>query len=253
MLFFTPKSTPLPTTTRHQPYVGAMLGSNLFPILIHLISPNPEAGEAFRGYLHGGFFIDFVGQKGPVSKIWLVALDLVILIIQVVMLGALLEREKTKALITSSRSTSSSTAEPTQETANSQDHDSEERGVLRPQSPQRPRPEDGDIELDDLRPSQGDSNSSDESDERQELLAEPGEEDNGSGDIHPRDPFSRGDFVVLDMGIITTLRKQWRLDPRARGGTLSSSFSSSRDPAAYLRGRLGIEVDMGNRRLMSPV
>ena len=108
LLFFTPKASPFPEASKQQPYVGAIALSNLFCMFLHCISANPASGEATRGYLHGGLFIDFIGQKGPISKLRLLTFDLMILVIQIIMLGVLLEKDNTKASIPSESSTSTS-------------------------------------------------------------------------------------------------------------------------------------------------
>lgn len=80
----------------------------------------PSAGEGARGYLHGGLLIDFIGQKGPISKFSLVLLDLLIVGLQVVMLSV--NGEVRRATMARKGITP---------TAAVQDHDAEERGEIR--------------------------------------------------------------------------------------------------------------------------
>jgi hypothetical protein len=94
----------------------------------------PEAGEATRGYLHGGVIIDFIGQKPPRSRLAFLLFDLMILGVQCLMLAVLQEQEKLKKAVSRSLQASSSNGDQTgqaTEAETTQDHDAEERGVLR--------------------------------------------------------------------------------------------------------------------------
>jgi hypothetical protein len=83
--------------------------------------------------MHGGLLLDFIGQVGPSSKIRLVLLDLGILMLQLVALAATVKRrglKQGKSVGTSGEAAGS------EEAGTRQDHDAEERGVLRqPASP----------------------------------------------------------------------------------------------------------------------
>ena len=92
--------------------------------------------------MHGGLLLDFVGQHGPSSKLRLVLLDLFILVLQLVALSATVKRRslgKAKSSGASSEGTTSVEATASEVAAprtSEQDHDAEERGVLRrPPSP----------------------------------------------------------------------------------------------------------------------
>ncbi|KAK4142152.1 uncharacterized protein C8A04DRAFT_13453 [Dichotomopilus funicola] len=142
--FLTPQDTPpndgllLPTD---QLPIHTIFLPGLFCLLIHLFFRLPEAGEATRGYLHGGVIIDFIGQKPPTSRLAFLALDLVILGTQCLMLAVHQERESLKKAVLPPGSVSVSatglTGSNDQGAAASvtgtttQDHDAEERGVLR--------------------------------------------------------------------------------------------------------------------------
>lgn len=108
------------------------MGTNLVCLGCHLWFPKPEAGEAARGYLHGGLLLDFVGQLGPSSKLRLVLLDMFILLLQLIALAATVKRRsmgklKPPTATRASRATSDSAVA----TLPGQDHDAEERGLLR--------------------------------------------------------------------------------------------------------------------------
>jgi hypothetical protein len=64
----------------------------------HLFFSVPSAGEPTQRYLHGGLLIDFIGQRlsfegflvmvgGPISRLRLLSVDVIILCLQLVMLA----------------------------------------------------------------------------------------------------------------------------------------------------------------------
>lgn len=163
-----------------------------------MFSP-PAAGEDTRGYLHGGIFIDFVGQKSPVSKITLALLDILLLGLQLVILAVVLERRK---IGVPSASTDAAETSPVQPQV--QDHDSEERGVLRP-------PLSEGIELQTL--SSG-RTGADQDHERDELLSPTSRDfqhptDLAAVDEHPLNTFYSGQHIIADFYILDTIRTQW--------------------------------------------
>ena len=107
---------------------------NLLCMLFHCIFALPQAGEATRGYLHGGILIDFVGQRPPTWTLGLLLYDLVIWGIQCLMLAVHEEREVLRKQVNPSLGQSAvAQIEPTAAAAETttQDLDAEERGVLR--------------------------------------------------------------------------------------------------------------------------
>ncbi|KAK1846813.1 DUF1746-domain-containing protein [Colletotrichum chrysophilum] len=127
--WLTPKPHDYPLTMEApRSQVISVFVPNLICILLHIFSALPTAGEAARGYLHGGVIVDFIGQKPPTSKLAFLALDLIILAVQCLMLAVHSEREKLRPLVQpfwpqvlGGQNTATST----------QDHDAEERGVHR--------------------------------------------------------------------------------------------------------------------------
>src|SRR6187402_269562 len=99
-MFLTPKPNFIPPMPQHRPYVPFIFGTNIICILLHLFTARSEAGEAMRGYLHGGIIIDLIGQKGPTSKLHLVLLDILILLLQCFMLTVHVERERLTGILT---------------------------------------------------------------------------------------------------------------------------------------------------------
>lgn len=111
-------------------HISAIVAPNLLCMFLHLIYSPSQAGEASRGYLHGGILVDFIGQKPPSSRFTLILLDVVVLAIQCFMITVNIEKERIRMVI-----------KPPQANANpgvaiavpltAQDHDAEERGVAR--------------------------------------------------------------------------------------------------------------------------
>jgi hypothetical protein len=212
-------------------------------ILLHVISKRPEAGEATRGYLHGGIFIDFVGEKGPISKIKLVAFDLLTLLLQLMMLAVLIEWQNLKST-SSAPTTTTGAAAPTGTT---QDHDSEERGVHRVDRPLSVVPPVGgaseDIELQPLRRSTTGRTGGEEDGERDELLAEPSDV-RSSPNAHPLDSFYTGGVVVADLHLVETIQNSWWQYQTALPAS-SATTSSDQPSTRYFHfpgGRLAIRM-----------
>lgn len=249
LIFFTPKAPPF-EPTRSQPFVGAIIGSNLICMLFHAFLVRPEAGEETRGYLHGGLFIDFIGQS-PVSIYQLLSFDLLIFIIDFIMLGLIIERVKTNGTPTPAPTmpnpnppadTPADTS-PNAEDSQPQDHDAEERGVL--------RQEDSDETVSPAQYSSDSHHSSgiDEEveEERTTLLADPADTESGSGarGEHPMDTFAAGEAVILSMSFLGTIRDQWRQSNSAARPT--SGFVPSPETATFLRQRFGLQVGTNGR------
>ncbi|KAI9927769.1 hypothetical protein MW887_002621 [Aspergillus wentii] len=231
LIFFTPKAPPF-DPTRNQPFIGAIFA---------------KVDEATRGYLHGGLFIDFIGQKAPVSVFRLLSLDLLVLTLDFIMLGLIIERVKT-AGVTAAPSTVTNTLE----TNTQQDHDSEERGVLRdsPQSNSTGSANDV-IELDEFgsRDSQAyASASTDDQLERTGLLADPSEDGHArTKDSHVLDNFASGEAVIMDVGLIDVIKDQWGYSHANALRRTSPSYVPSDETATFLRQRFGLQVGTDGR------
>jgi hypothetical protein len=118
----------------HRPHVFAIFVPNVLCMFLHLVLSLPAAGEETRGYLHGGVVIDFVGQKAPTSRLGLLLLDVVILAIQCLMLAVHQQREGLRKVVLPGRQTAGAAAAESGAPvapATTQDHDAEERGVMR--------------------------------------------------------------------------------------------------------------------------
>jgi hypothetical protein len=207
MIFLTPKPNFIPPAAQHRPYIGAIFGPNLVCILLHIFTARSEAGEAMRGYLHGGVIVDLIGQKGPTSKIHLVLLDLLILGLQCFMLAVHVEKERLSALIAAYLSpATSATDQPRTTVVSAQDHDAEERGIMRTGAT-----DNGDIELQPMAargdgPSTIETEGQERNEERERLLAEPPPRED---DEDPLDTFWSGTAILADFHVIHNLKKQW--------------------------------------------
>jgi hypothetical protein len=130
--FLTPKSEDfvllLPA---HRPHVFAVFVPNILCMFLHLVLSLPTASEATRGYLHGGIIIDFIGQKAPTSRFSLLFVDVIILAIQCLMLAVHQEREGLRKLVYPASRTVPVGGGNILGIAAGQDHDAEERGVMR--------------------------------------------------------------------------------------------------------------------------
>lgn len=234
MLFLTPKPNFIPPAPQNRPYIGAIFGPNIICILLHILTARSEAGEAVRGYLHGGVIIDLIGQRGPTSKIHLVLLDVLVLGLQCFMLAVHVERERlTKAIAALSSGSTPPSDQPRAEVFSLQDHNAEEQGIMR----DGVMDNDG-IELRTLGPQTGEGTSSTNSgtnvernEERERLLAEPPprmeeEDDDDTG----LDIFWSGTVILADFHIIQNLRRQWR----EYGNATESALNQTRGFAGEL-------------------
>lgn len=217
-------------------------------MFFHAFFTRPEAGEATRGYLHGGLFIDFIGQT-PVPIFRLLSFDFLILLVDFLMLGLIIERVKTTA---ANPTTTTSNTTPTQspgttdtnasneETAG-QDHDAEERGVVRGTDGNPESAEDSSRETSTTPPLA--EIDDDIHEERTTLLAEPEESISAQGS-HPRDSFASGQAIILDMGLFTTIRDQWAYTTQPRRPT---NYVPPAEAATFLRQRFGLQVGSDGR------
>lgn len=222
--YLTPKP-PLvsPIIIWNRPHVFMIFALNLLSIFFHTISTPPTAGEAMRGYIHGGLLIDFVGQKSPVPRWRLVSYDILVLILQVIMLGVTVEKKK---LDTASNGSAGGREG---EEVLRQDYDSEERGVR--------RSEDGTegIELQHIGPRSG---SRSEDREREELL----EVGRSTTFEHPGDAFYSGQYMLANIHIIDTIRNQWAQSGPAATDNPGNSSMRAAAAAELARRRLRFRI-----------
>ena len=247
-MFLTPKPAAFPQQPADTPIIGALLGTNLLCLLAHIWLNAPSAGEATRGYLHGGVAMDFIGQKGPSSKFYLVLLDLLVVSLQLVQLASNSVRKKVKEVpATASPAARNATIATHNATSSAtQDLDSEERGVRRSHEEQ-------DIEMQTLNPSgtatsgttnatTSEAEAATESSDRDALLATTTAP---RTDAHIFDAFNSGQIVVADLDLWKEIKDQFKLAMEKRSDTSSRTSSQAlRAELAQrvLRMRLGTDA-----------
>jgi hypothetical protein len=242
--FLTPKPPIFPEMPKHRPYVGAIFGSNILCFLLHLLCARPEAGEATRGYLHGGMIIDFVGQKGPISKLRLLTLDLVVLTLQLVMLSVHIKRQVLKS---ASSTVDRSTPDAEVTAPSIRDHDLEERGLRRSES--------DDIDLQTFPPTHDNPavqgrTGGDEDGERDELLVEQREApDGGDSGPEPLTEFHHGELIAAEIHILDTIRSQWRDYENSRSTTSRDTPSRGAIAASLSPEGFGIRIRVGRTEM----
>ena len=237
-MYLTPKPPPLPTHPSSIPVLPPLLSANIFCIILHLWFHPASAGEATRGYLHGGLLMDFIGQAGPSSKIHLVLLDLLVLALQLTHMSAYMLKNRLKENATSNvQATTSTQSAP----ASRQDIDAEERGVIRSDEQQ-------DIEMESLsatgmaiEPEPASNQDAEDASERDALLNPVAPRT----DVHIFDAFHSGQIVIADLDLRKSINgqvqlvKEFRTDPEAPGGmsSLRSELASR-----FLRMRMGADA-----------
>lgn len=203
-VLLTPKPPTFVQPPDQQPFVSVVLGANLLCIALHILFSPATGTEATRGYLHGGLAMDFIGQKGPTSRLTLVLLDLLVMALQFVHLTAHITRKRLKD------SAASAAAPQTQQTpapSTGQDLDSEERGVRHSVELEQQ----DDIEMQTLNPAgqtgtatvTGEDN---EPNERDTLLSSAPPP---RTDIHIFDSFHSGQIVLADLNVWKTVKEQY--------------------------------------------
>jgi hypothetical protein len=242
LIFFTPKAPPF-EPTRNLSYVAAILGSNTICMVFHAFFIRPEAGEETRGYLHGGLFIDFIGQV-PVSVPRLLCFDLLIFFVDIIMLALIIERVRIAGSPTPPTGSDTNTAVDTSSEAAAsqpQDHDAEERGVLREEnSDEIPPPT-----QDHAESSPSSSMDEEVEEERTNLLADPADVASAARGGHPMDSFAAGEAVLVNMGFLSTLYDQWRHSNAPTRPT--AGFVPTPETASFLRQRFGLQVGADGR------
>ena len=152
-----------------------------------------------------------MGQESPVSRWRLLVLDALVLALQVLILVVTLERKKLAV------ENGDVLIDEVEETI--QDHDSDERGMLR-----RDDTVQEDIELQDIRHTSSGRTGGDEDRERDELLES--DESTEPRDQHPLDPFLTGQAVVLNVNVMDTIRSQWRFTADTPGEATASGAAA---------------------------
>ena len=200
-IYFTPQPANFPMSPFRGPHLGLITLVNFGCLLVHIFATAPEAGEAVRGYIHGGLFVDFVGEKGPISKVKLVFFDTLIVVLQAVLLAVDVERTGLKKAMNKSSANSS---DQSISTSPVQDLDSEERGLHRDIGMNVE-----DIELRPLRSSIRQTNHFGDAEEAGGFET-PTAFQQRRTDEHPENIYDGGQEVIANLHIIESIRTAWR-------------------------------------------
>lgn len=214
-VILTPKPRHVRQPSQSSSWVTILVGTNLLCIFLHILLTPAKSSEEMRGYLHGGIIIDLIGQKGPSSRLKLVIFDLIVLVLQTIMFSIHIERERIGRILAGYLKKTPEAPPPS-----TQDHDAEERGVLRDNVTSSE-----DIEMQTLGPagalspsrSRVDVSEADEA--REDLLAEP---DGDENDDTPLDIFWSGTAVIGNFNIVDTLRSQLAVSAHGSGTELQT-------------------------------
>lgn len=233
--------------------------NNLTCAFFHTVSPAPSAGEQTRGYLHGGMAMDFIGQKGPSSRIHLVLLDLLIMVLQLLSLGATSSRTRARKGAEEQKPSQTSEGDGGSGSQNEQTLDHEERGQLASEH----RPED--VELRNLNPAQDSGAARDDETEHSALLSPHQDGDTPGNDnderlrtLDPRaglppgegqhiiDAFTSNQAVVANLALSRIVRDELGLGPLGSAST-STARSGSVTDGGINSARLRFRLRVGNR------
>jgi len=243
-IYLTPKSPilpPFPVTTR--PYILLFFGLPLLFIVAHLLDSPAVAGEATRFYLHGGIITDFVGQLSPISKIRLVATDLLFWALQIVMLAVSLERRKLGGGDDEAAAAGANLDGGTEEAESWRAQDAAERGERTDANASNP----DDLEMQPLQRHRM------EGDEAEEDFF-PGGSATFPSDRHPLDDFNSGQHFIANVDVLDMVRTQWSQRNAFRNATSepvgTQGGPSSAALAAVTAGRaLGFRLRIGGQPL----
>lgn len=262
-VLLTPKPAIFPDTPQSRP-IGMVIGTNILCFILHAIFSRPEAGEATRGYLHGGLAMDLIGQKGPSSKLRLLLLDVLVLGLQLINLAVLLlKRRASAAAASGSAATNSNTVTatsaqvPAAAAGGGQTLDFEERGQHRSDH------EAVDIELQTLNPSGSaaqrssttttapaedpspDVEDDDGSREQTALLSSLDQADEPDSDTHLFSAFNTGEIQIADLNIPRMVREQM-IEYYHQTPVDTAATNTAAEAATARRNRLAARLGFGN-------
>ncbi|ROT36786.1 DUF1746-domain-containing protein [Sodiomyces alkalinus F11] len=209
-----PDDWPIPMPAIQSQILAVFLPATLC-LLVHIFGTLPTAGEASRGYLHGGMIVDFIGQKPPTTRLTLLGLDLLILVLQCFMLTVHAEREKIRAIIKPKRSRLVAALEEVAEDINellpSQHDDVFRAGGGATRSSRPAREDNGDIEMQalgrtDSRGSVGDDNDDDDDDDDERSAFLGGASATSSPRASLLDVMSSGNGMLREFHVLHTIR-----------------------------------------------
>ena len=125
------QAVPSSASQIHRMYLLSIIFTYLVCTFLHIVLDPPHGDELSRGYIHGAFLTDFVGEPAPVPKGKMLLVDFCVLALQLLLLAAVLEKRDLK--LRTVDQTSSNGAGASLRSINLQDLDAEEQGVRRSQ------------------------------------------------------------------------------------------------------------------------
>lgn len=190
--------------------------------------------------------MDFIGQKGPSSKLHLILLDLLVVFLQTVHLSVLILRQRLRLSPAIAVTTSTGSQYSAQPTSTGQTVEDEERGVRRSTEEQNR----GDIEMQTLN-SAGESappapSSEEASPEHEALLASTSMPEHTDARIF--DAFNSGQIVLGDFDLVKTVKEQflaYAKAPRDANAAEANRLMRERLAARMLRWRFEAPTVMG--------
>lgn len=230
LLYLTPKHALLPQPPNGSRFLALIVAANALCIFLHAIRVAPAALPGHdRGYLHGGLVLDFIGQKGPSSKIQLVGLDFLVLGLQIVHCAALGVRKGLKE-----RPGATPVIEPGVVRSGQQLED-EERGVRRSEEVGRGQ----EVEMQRLNPEGRRTSAVEDMDLEATTVALE------RTDAHIFDAFNSGQIVLADLDLRKVLREEWEKAKAAgegeeEGGNTRRNRETRRRLIERVRGRVGL-------------
>lgn len=124
-----PSALPLPSPIPGQkPYTQGVLFSNLLVIAVHTFFSLPQPHNGARGYMHGGIWPDFIGQRPPTTRSYLLGMDILIMALQFVMLAVKEQEGRVKTALKGRREMDEYLAQERRELRGGRDSETAEQG-----------------------------------------------------------------------------------------------------------------------------
>ncbi|KAF7563507.1 hypothetical protein G7046_g638 [Stylonectria norvegica] len=205
-MYLTPKDESFPfLMPASRMHVMLVVVPNIICMLLHLLCSLPVGPDYYRGYMHGGLVIDFVGQKPPTSRLYYILADFAILSIQCLMLTVHTDREKLRLTLKTFRPLAPELLQETAAAPTIEDLDAEERGISREMSGVTSINDTDDIELRPLRrPGEEEEEGNEANGESPSLSREVSAE--GVATSHLSDVLSSGNAIVGEFHVVQSMR-----------------------------------------------
>jgi len=218
-LYLTPKEETLPIVMpATRAHVFLVIVPNIICILLHIFGSMPHGHDYHRGYLHGGVFIDFVGQMPSTSRIYYVLVDIMLLILQSLMMTIHNEREKLRVTLKTFKPLHPSVAQDVAMARTIESLDAEERGLPREESSGLSVENSNDVELQSLN---GDGNQVDGADRGEDPDNEARDSmGDGSSQNHLADTLTSGNGIIGEYHVLHSMRTAGTQLEDAAAGTL---------------------------------